>query len=111
MSVSVVNLTLDKGTDFEATFDIFQSDSTEAVLFNYTADCKIRKHPSAKKFISCNVGIASATGEVIVSLGRTATSELSPGRNYYDVVVTELTTNTTAKIVEGSIIVSDTSSI
>jgi hypothetical protein len=111
MSVSVVNLTLDKGTDFEATFDVFQTDSTEAVLFNYYGVCKIRKHPSSPKFITCNVGIVSTTGEVVVSLGKTATLELSSGRNYYDVVVTETTTDTTAKIVEGSIIVSDTSSV
>jgi len=111
MSVSVVNLSLDRGVDFEVTFDIFQTDSTESTLFEYDAVCKIRKHPSSSKFVTCNVGIVSASGEIIVSLGRTATLELSPGRNYYDVVVTELTTDTTAKVVEGSIIVSNTSSI
>lgn len=111
MAVAVVNLTIEKGTDFEATFDVFGSDSSPVILQNYSGVCKIRKHPTALKSFPCKVGIVTATGEVTVSMGKTLTSQLSSGRNYYDVLVTEINADLTEKIVQGSIIVSDSASL
>lgn len=111
MSVPVVNLTLDKGTDFEATFDIFNSSSASVVFDNYTGACKIRKHPTSVVSYAASVGISTVSGEVIISMGKTMTSQLSPGRNLYDVILTSNVNGSAFKLVEGSIIVSESVSL
>lgn len=109
MAVPVVNLTLEKGTDFEATFNVFELDSDPADFVNYTGVCKIRKYPSSPVAQNCQVTITGATGTVKVSLAKTTTSLLSSGRNYYDVILTK--NDISFKVVEGSIIVFDSASI
>ena len=47
MSVAVVNLNLEKGTDFEATFNIFGPDNGPVSLNNYDGISKIRNRPSS----------------------------------------------------------------
>jgi hypothetical protein len=48
------------------------------------------------------------TGEVTIGMAKSITSLLNSGRNYYDVVLTSQTNNASFKVVEGTIIVSDT---
>lgn len=110
MSISVVNLTLDKGTDFEAYFDVNNSDETSFSFTNYSASAKIRKHPSATSYQSFQTSFPT-TGEIKISMASTITSLLSSGRNYYDVIITETTTNKVKKIFEGAIIVNETVSV
>ena len=64
MAVPSVNLTLDKGTDFDATFTVTNSDGSPLIL-----------------------------------------------RNYYDVIITQTTTNKTIKVFEGMILVNNTVSV
>ena len=45
MAVPVVNLTLEKGTSFEATFNVFDQNSDPAYSANFSGVCKIRKYP------------------------------------------------------------------
>lgn len=111
MAVPVVNLTLEKGTDFEATFNVFEPDSDPAYFVNFIGACKIRKYPASPVFQNCQVTITGATGTIKVSLAKTTTSFLSSGRNYYDVILTSNVDNKSFKVVEGSIIVSDSASI
>jgi hypothetical protein len=40
-------------------------------------------------------------------MARSVTSELKSGRNYYDILLTDNVRNTVTKVVEGSIIVSE----
>lgn len=111
MAVGVVNLTLEKGTDFEATFNVFQPDSSPAYFNNFSGVCKIKRHPTAGIAYTCQVTITAATGQVKIAMGKTATSQLTSGRNFYDVVLTSLTDNKSFRVVEGSIIVSDSISV
>lgn len=120
MAVAVVNLTLEKGTDFDAKFKVLQSDSSSySFNANYSAKSRIRKYPSSPNYKEFKVYILATTGEVVISMGKTTTALLDSGRNYYDVLLTGPTQNPngigftfyTTKVVEGSIIVSDTASI
>jgi hypothetical protein len=120
MAVAVVNLVLEKGTDFDAKFTVFQSDSSNYVFSQYyTAKSKVRKYPSSPKSQEFKVDIIGSTGEVIISMAKTTTELLESGRNYFDVFITGPTQNPngigvtflTKKVVEGSIIVSDSASI
>lgn len=111
MSVPVVNLRLEKGTDFEATFDITQSDGSVLPLNNYSATAKIRKHPTATTSKSFSTTITVASGKIKISMSAANTSTLTSGRNYYDVIITESTSGKITKVFEGMIMVIDTVSI
>jgi len=119
MAVAVVNLTLEKGTDFDAKFKVLQSDSSNySFSAYYSAQSRIRKYPSSPNYKEFRVDILGATGEIVISMGKTTTELLDSGRNYFDVIVTGPAQNLngigvtyfTTKVVEGSIIVSDTAS-
>lgn len=119
MAVAVVNLTLEKGTDFDAKFKVLQADSSNyAFSAYYSAVSKIRKYPSSPNYKEFKVDILAASGEIIISMAKTTTELLDSGRNYFDVLVTGPAQNLsgigvtffTTKVVEGCIIVSDTAS-
>jgi hypothetical protein len=104
MSVAVVNLNLEKGTDFEATFNIFGPDNGAVSLNNYDGISKIRKHPTSVEIITVDKSVK-------ISMGRTDTLDLSSGRNYFDVFLQDSSNGSIIKVIEGSIIVSDSISI
>ena len=47
MSVPVVNIVIEKGTDFEATYNVTNADNSVFSLTNQSATAKIKKHPTA----------------------------------------------------------------
>jgi hypothetical protein len=108
MAVPAVNLTIDKGTDFEATFTVTNSDGSAFSLNNYAATAKIRKHPTASASKSFSTTITVATGEIKISMSAANTSGLTAGRNYYDLIITNSSTNKITKVFEGTAIVTDT---
>ena len=57
MTARNINLVLDQGVDFEATFTVRNEDSSALNLTGYTGEPKIRKHPACHKvqFFYCNI--------------------------------------------------------
>ena len=111
MTVPAVNIIIEKGTDFEATYNVTNNDSSVYSLTNQTATAKIRKHPTATSVKSFQTSITTATGEIKISMGSTVTADLTAGRNYYDVILTHATTGKKIKIFEGTALVHDTVSV
>jgi len=111
MAVPAVNIVIEKGTDFDATYNVSNSDNSVYSLTNQTATAKIRKHPTATTSQSFQTTITVATGEIKISMGSTVTANLTSGRNYYDVVLTNSNTGKKTKIFEGSALVHDTVSV
>lgn len=111
MSVPEVNLRIEKGTNFEATFKVSNSDGSVFSLAGYTASSKIRKYPTSPSPQSFSSSITVATGEIKISMASTVTSELDAGRNYYDVIITNSGTGKVQKVFQGTAIVSDTVSL
>jgi len=111
MAVPAVNLTIEKGTSFEATFTVTNADGSVFSLVNQSAIAKIRKHSTATEYQSFATGITTATGIISVSMASTITAELTAGRNYYDVIIINSSTNTTKKVFEGNAIVNETISV
>ena len=111
MSIPAVNLTIEKGTDFEATFNVTNADGSVFSLVNYSATAKMRKHPAAPIYKSFSTSITVATGEIKISMGSTITSQLTAGRNYYDVIITQSGSNKVQKVFEGTAIVNETVSV
>jgi hypothetical protein len=119
MAVAVINLVIEKGTDFDAKFKVLQSDSSDYTFSQqYSGKAKIRKYPSSPKSHEFQVQI-NTSGEVIISIAKTMTELLDSGRNYFDILLTGPfqtsngigSTYLTRKVVEGSVIVSDTASL
>ena len=111
MAVPAVNLSIDKGTDFEATFNVTNSDGSVFSLTNYSATSKIRKHPTATESKSFSTTVTVATGEIKISMEPTVTADLDEGRNYYDVIITQSGTGKIVKVFEGMAFVSNTVSL
>jgi len=111
MTVPTVNIVIEKGTNFEATYDITNADNSVYSLTNQTATAKIRKHPTATSSKSFSTGITTATGKVVISMASTITADLSEGRNYYDVILTHSSTGKIIKIFQGMAMVNNTVSL
>lgn len=89
MAARVINLVLDQGVDFEATFTLRNQNNTPLNLTGYSASSKIKKHPNATKFYPFVVTFPDRlNGVVKVSMGFTATSAIEGGRYVYDIVLT-----------------------
>lgn len=108
MSAQVVNLVIEKGTDFETSFFLTGDDGQMLNLLYTTAYAHIKKYPKSPTSHSFTVGITTSEGEVSISMGRTMTSKLSSGRNYFDVFIENTELNFVSRPITGTIIVEDT---
>jgi hypothetical protein len=111
MAVYAVNYILDKGTDFEEEFNLTEDDGSPLNLVGYTAAAKIRKHPTSPKYVPFVITfIDREEGRIKISLNNSQTLQLSSGRNYYDLILID-GSNKIKKVVEGNIIVNDTTTV
>ncbi len=111
MSVPVVNIVIEKGVDFDATYTVTNDDNSVFSLTNQSATAKIKKHPTATTSKSFTTTITVQTGEIKISMGSTNTDDLSAGRNHYDVIITHSATGKITKVFEGMALVKETVSV
>lgn len=107
------SLTIHKGTDFEETFIVYEEDgSSLGINTSFSAVAKIRKHPKSIAEYEFDVGFDEENSAVIISMASTMTSQLPSGRCCFDVLMTYgFSEPTTKKIITGTIIVQDTTSL
>ena len=105
----VTNIVIEKGTDFDATFIVFNSDDSAASLSGASVIAKIRKHPTSPSSVSFTATIDGNAGSISISLTKQQTILLSTGRNYYDILVTK--DGKTFKIIKGTAIVEESASL
>lgn len=111
MAVPAVNITIEQGTDFQNVYTVTNPNGTPLDLNGYTAAAKIKKYPSSITSSSFGVGIITAAGQVVVSMANTVSEALSPGRYYYDVIITSSGSNKKTKIIDGMALVTPSVSI
>ena len=114
MAVYEINsLTIEKGTDFDETFKIYNEDGSPlGINSSFTGVAKIRKHPTSTVVYPLDVYLNGTTNEVNISMAATMTSSLPSGRCYFDLLLTYgYADTTTKKFIKGTIIVGDTASI
>jgi hypothetical protein len=113
MSVSVVNLTIEKGTDFSLSLKL-KSNGTPINLTGYSFSAKMRKHYAATSYYPFNVTTVQplSSGTVTIGMASTITSTIPNGRYVYDVLVSSGigSTSITSKYFKGTVIVEGTSS-
>jgi hypothetical protein len=106
----ITNLIIEKGTFFEATFNLFEPDSSAVNLLGITTTyARIRKFPSATDFEEFGKTITIGTGTIKLTLTEDQTARLKAGRNYFDVVITM--NNKKLKVIKGTAIVEESTSV
>lgn len=85
----ITTIVIDKGTDFEAIFNLFDPNQSAAVLSGLTTTyASIRKYPQDTNGQEFGKVITAGTGTIKLSLTAAQTANLKSGRNYFDVVLT-----------------------
>jgi len=90
MAAIPLNLLLEKGTDFDATFNIQNEDNTTPLnLTGYTADAKMRRSYYSTTSTDFTVGFVDRYNGILkISMTNVATAALDPRRYVYDIVLT-----------------------
>jgi hypothetical protein len=106
----ITNIIIEKGTYFEATFNLFEPDSSSTSLVGLTTTyARIRKFPSSTAYEEFGKIITSGTGTIKLTLTEEQTARLKAGRNYFDVVIT--LNNKKLKVIKGTAIVEESASV
>jgi hypothetical protein len=88
MAARNVNLVLEQGVDFQATFTIRNQNNLPLNLTGYTGISSIRKHPTSSTAYPLTVSFTDRlNGKVTVSMGYTSTHSIEGGRYVYDVIL------------------------
>ena len=89
MTARNINLVLDQGVDFEATFTIRNENQSALNLTGYTGSAQLRKHPEASKSTPFTVTFPNrVNGQIKVAMASTITTTIEGGRYVYDLVLT-----------------------
>lgn len=96
-----INIVIPQGADFSEVFTSTESDGSLSNLNGYTAASKIKKYSTSPTSYSFTVGITTSTSEVSIAMTSGVTVAISPGRYYYDVVLTS-PSGAITRMVEGS---------
>lgn len=105
------NLTIQKGTNFEKTFNnIFNEDGSPlGINSSFSGVSKIAKHSNASTKYAFDVYLNQVDSSVTISMASTMTSQLPSGRCYFDLFLTYgYSEPTTKAFIKGTIIVQDT---
>jgi len=109
-AVSVVNLTIHKGTYFEETFSFTAEDGLGLNLTGTTARAKLKKHPTAGIAYTFSTTSTINDSTVKISMTSAVTSTLPSGRCYYDLIITS-SGGIPSKVVQGNVIVEETATV
>jgi hypothetical protein len=105
-AVSVVNLVIQKGTDFEETFSLVAEDGLGLNLTNFSATAKLKKHSSSTTSYDFNTVITIADSTIKIVMSDTVTSTLPSGRCYYDLIITS-SGGVVSKVIQGTALVEE----
>ena len=106
----ITNIVIEKGTDFEATFNLFDPDQSASVLTGLTTTyARIRKFPGSTEYEEFAKTITAGTGTIKLTLTAAQTTNLKVGRNYFDVVLT--VNSKKVKVIKGTAIVEESVSV
>ncbi len=105
MAARNVNLVLEQGVDFQATFTIRNQNNFPLNLTGYTGISVIKKHPSSSVTYPFNfIFTDRLNGKVTVSMGYTETSLIEGGRYVYDVILIS-PNNYRSRPIQGNVLV------
>lgn len=98
------NLTIDQGSDFFSSVSVEGANGLPFDLTGYTARGHIRRSYQSQTAYPFTALINNPTdGEIEISLGNTATSQMKAGRYLYDIEITKASTGERTRVVEGQV--------
>jgi len=108
-SAYVVNLNIDTNTSFSQSFNLANDNNAPLNLNNYNIKSQLRKHPQSTSYVNFIATAISPASQGVISikLDPQSTNNLKPGRYMYDVIIENVSTNEKIKVVQGSVIVSN----
>jgi hypothetical protein len=98
------NIVIDQGTDFSALIDVETASGTTFSLVGYTVAAQMRKNYSSSAATTFTCSSNGIYGQITLTLDKTATSLLEPGRYLYDIEITS-SGGTVTRVVEGVVTV------
>ena len=98
------NLTIDQGSTFFSAVSVEGANGLPFDLTGYTARGQIRRsYASTTAYPFTALINNAAEGEIEISLGNTATSQMKAGRYVYDIEIVQSSTNDVTRVVEGQV--------
>jgi len=104
---AVANLRIDQGASFSSDVTVTNSDGDAVDLSGYTTEARMAKsYGGTTTTITAAVASDATTGVVELSLTDAQTTALdAPARYVYDVYITQTSTSTVTRVIEGVITV------
>ena len=97
------NIVIDQGSDFSTTIDVTDDNGSPIDLSTYTGAAQMRKHYTSSN--STSFAVAVSNGVVTLSMSAAISNEVVPGRYVYDLELTDTSSNTVSRLVEGLVTV------
>lgn len=95
------NLQLDQGADFSIDLDLLDDSNNVFVLTSYNANASFRKYYGFANVWNLTCNIDANAGILTLSLTANQTANILAGRYVYDVKLTDTTSNTVMRLIEG----------
>lgn len=114
MSAGITNLTIEKGSTFDVTITLNDSSGNPVDLTEYVAVGKMRSSFYSNSHvydITCTIVNPPTSGNINLHQDYTYTSNISPGRYFYNVDIVDSTNGIVKRVLEGNIIVIPSSAI
>lgn len=99
------NLVIDQGSTFSSTINLTDDNGDALNLAGYVANAQLRKWYTSSNAVTFSTSVNSSSGEITLNLTANQTNSLTSGRYVYDVEITESSTNTVSRVVEGIVTV------
>lgn len=101
MSAITINIVIEQGSDFSATFTIKNADNSYLNLLGFTAESKMKKSYYTSSSVPLNVSFTDRSkGIITLSMPASSTINLSPKRYVYDIVLTS-PSGVKTRVIEG----------
>lgn len=101
------NLVLEQGADFQAVIKLYQDNITALNLTGYNGTAQMRRSydsVSASAVLTVSIPIPT-NGEIFLTLPAASSENIRYGRYLYDILITDTSTGTKTRAVEGIITV------
>ena len=99
------NLVIDQGTTFSVDITLTDENGDALNLNNFNANAVIKKWYTSTTSITMGASINAAMGVITLQLDANTTTDMSAGRYVYDVNITDLSSNSVSRIIEGIVTV------
>jgi len=100
------NLIIDQGSSYSTTVNVTDDDDNSVDLTGYTGAAQMRKHYSSTTSYAFTVSINSGQGTVALSMNAATTNTIPYGRYVYDCELTETSSGTKSRLIEGIVTIS-----